>query len=86
MQVLNAQGQTIAYIDMEYILENVPEYLAAQNNLDAKAAKWKTELDKLERHIEVMKSDLASEKAILTQDLIENVKKTSPSNKRNWLD
>jgi Skp family chaperone for outer membrane proteins len=65
------RGQHIAYIDMEYILENVPEYLEAQNTLDAKVAKWKTKLDKQARHIEVLKTDLANEKAILTKDLTE---------------
>ena len=38
--ILSAQkNQRIAYIDMEYILENVPEYLEAQNTLDAKVQK-----------------------------------------------
>lgn len=63
--------QRIAYIDMEYILENVPEYLDAQNTLDAKVTKWRTELDKLNRYIEKLKTDLANERAILTQDLIQ---------------
>jgi len=65
------RGQIIAYIDMEYILENVPEYMQAQNTLDNKVAKWKNNLDKQARHIEVLKSDLANEKTILTKDLIE---------------
>ena len=65
------RNQLIAYIDMEYILENVPEYIKAQNTLDAKIAKWKSNLDQQARHIEVMKTDLANEKAILTKDLIE---------------
>mmetsp|Transcript_25219 Transcript_25219/g.51681 ORF Transcript_25219/g.51681 Transcript_25219/m.51681 type:complete len:261 (+) Transcript_25219:113-895(+) len=56
---------------MEYILENVPEYLQAQNTLDAKIAKWRKKLDDQARHIEVLKSDLSNEKAILTKDLIE---------------
>jgi Skp family chaperone for outer membrane proteins len=65
------RNQIIAYIDMEYILENVPEYMQAQNILDAKVAKWKKKLDKQARYIEVLKSDLANEKVILTKDLIE---------------
>jgi len=65
------RGQIIAYIDMEYILENVPEYLEAQNTLDGKIVKWEQKLDKQARFIEVLKTDLANEKAILTKDLIE---------------
>lgn len=65
------RNQIIAYIDMDYILENVPEYIKAQNTLDSKVAKWRNNLDKQARHIEVLKTDLANEKAILTKDLIE---------------
>lgn len=65
------RSQIIAYIDMEYILENVPEYLEAQNTLDAKVVKWQKKLDKQARFIEVLKTDLANEKSILTKDLIE---------------
>jgi len=72
VQIASAQKpQRIAYIDMEYILENVPEYLQAQNTLDAKVQQWKQKLDKQARHIEVLKTDLANEKAILTKDLID---------------
>lgn len=65
------RSQIIAYVDMEYILENVPEYIQAQNTLDSKVAKWRKKLDEQARFIEVLKSDLANEKAILTKDLIE---------------
>ena len=50
------RNQIIAYIDMEYILENVPEYLEAQNTLDQKVAKWRKNLDKEARFIEVLKT------------------------------
>jgi len=60
---INAQkGQRIAYIDMEYILQNIPEYITAQNSLDAKVDKWKGNLDKEARAIEVLKTDLDNEK------------------------
>ena len=64
------EAQRIAYIDMEYILENVPEYLEAQNTLDSKVTKWRSTLDKLSRFIEKSKTDLANEREILTNDLI----------------
>ena len=66
------KAQRIAYIDMEYILDNVPEYLEAQNTLDAKVTKWRGSLDKLNRYIEKAKTDLANERAILTNDLIQD--------------
>ena len=69
--VVAQKTQRIAYIDMEYILQNIPQYLEAQNSLDAKVEKWKTKLDKEARAIEVLKTDLINEKAILTKDLVD---------------
>ena len=65
------KSQRIAYIDMEYILQNIPQYLQAQNSLDEKVDKWKKKLDKEARAIEILKTDLTNEKAILTKDLID---------------
>ncbi|MGB0879563.1 MAG: OmpH family outer membrane protein [Polaribacter sp.] len=65
------KNQRVGYIDMEYILENVQEYSTAQSTLNSKVSKWRTQLDKQARQIEVLKTDLANEKAILTKDLIE---------------
>ena len=65
------KSQRIAYIDMEYILQNIPEYLQAQNTLNDKVEKWRKKLDDEARKIEVLKTDLSNEKAILTKDLID---------------
>ncbi|WP_234974649.1 OmpH family outer membrane protein [Tenacibaculum agarivorans] len=56
---------------MDYILQSIPQYIEAQNALNDKVAKWRANLDKEARQIEVMKTDLSNEKAILTQELIE---------------
>ena len=63
--------QKIAYIDMEYILENVPEYTEAQERLKTRVISWQQRLDGLRREIEIMKVDLSNEKALLTNDLVE---------------
>ncbi|CAM1373164.1 OmpH family outer membrane protein [Tenacibaculum xiamenense] len=65
------KSQRLAYIDMDYILQNIPEYIEAQNALNAKVEKWRAKLDKEARNIEVLKTDLANEKAILTKELID---------------
>ena len=54
------KSQQIAYIDMEYILQNVPEYIEAQNSLNSKVEKWKANLNKEARSIEVLKTDLVN--------------------------
>lgn len=62
--------QRVAYIDMNYILENVPEYVNAQSQLDAKVKSWQKKLDDLSNEIEQLNTDLANEKTLLTKDLI----------------
>jgi Skp family chaperone for outer membrane proteins len=44
---MNAQtrGVKIGYIDMEYILENVPDYIEAKSQLEQKAQKWKQDIE-----------------------------------------
>ena len=69
--IVNAQKpQKVGYIDMNYILENVPEYVAAQSQLDSKIKIWQQKLDVLSKEIEQMKTDLSNEKSLLTKELI----------------
>jgi Skp family chaperone for outer membrane proteins len=39
------RGTKVGFIDMEYILQNVPDYTEAQNQLEQKAQKWKQEIE-----------------------------------------
>jgi len=67
----NAQkAQRIGYIDMEYILENVPEYKEAQAKINAKANGWQNNIEKQLKEIEDLKAELNNEKALLTEELI----------------
>lgn len=69
--IVNAQKpQRVAYIDMNYILENVPEYVNAQSQLDSKVKTWQKKLEVLSDEIEQMNTDLSNEKTLLTKDLI----------------
>ena len=65
------RGARIGYIDMEYILENVPEYQEAKNQLGSKVSKWKRDLDKMRQEIEQLKLNLSNERILLTKELIE---------------
>lgn len=72
LSVSHAQrGARIGYIDMEYILENVPEYQEAKNQLSSKVSKWKRDLDKMNQEIEQLKLNLSNERILLTKELIE---------------
>ncbi|MBL7867001.1 MAG: OmpH family outer membrane protein [Flavobacterium lindanitolerans] len=70
---INAQtrGIRIGYIDMEYILEKVPDYAEAKNQLELKAQKWKQEAEVKRNEINKLKENLKTERVLLTKELIE---------------
>ncbi len=65
------RGTKVGFIDMEYILQNVPDYTEAQNQLEQKAQKWKQEIEAKKIEINKLKEALKAEKALLTKGLIE---------------
>ena len=71
LNVYGQKGIRIGYIDMEYILQNVPDYIESKNQLEQKAQGWKTELDAKKGDIDKLITTLKSEKILLTKELIE---------------
>ena len=69
----NAQsrGVKIGYIDMEYILQNVPDYTEAKSQLEQKAQKWKQDIEAKKVEIAKLKDALKTERALLTKELID---------------
>lgn len=65
------KAQRIGYIDMEYILENVPEYNEAQSKINAKVITWQNKIEEQQNEIETLKAELNNEKALLTNELVE---------------
>ena len=66
-----SRGVKIGYIDMEYILQNVPDYNEAKNQLEQKAQKWKQEIETKKNEISRLKDLLATERVLLTKELLE---------------
>ena len=60
------RGVRIAYVDMEYILENVEEYREATEQLANKVDKWKVEVEQKQSQVEQMKKDCSEIKKNLT--------------------
>ncbi|MBM1106068.1 OmpH family outer membrane protein [Aurantibacter crassamenti] len=68
--IAQARGVRIAYVDMEYILENVEEYRDATEQLENKVQKWKVEVEQKLSAVDQMKKDLMAERVLLTDELI----------------
>jgi Skp family chaperone for outer membrane proteins len=70
---IQAQGKgvRIGYIDMEYILQNIPDYTEAKNQLEQKAQKWKQEIEVKNIALKKLEETLKTERVLLTKELIE---------------
>jgi outer membrane protein len=63
-----AYSQKYAYIDSEFILENVPEYKDAKDKLDKLADRWTKEIEERYAQIKVKKDNFAREEVLLPSE------------------
>ena len=66
---LQVNGQKFAYVNSEYILENVSEYKAAQQKLDDLSAQWQKEIEAKYGEIDKLYKALQAELILLTDDM-----------------
>ncbi|MBI1341896.1 MAG: OmpH family outer membrane protein [Terrimonas sp.] len=62
-------SQRYAVIDTKYILDKMPEYSAAQKQLDDIAAGWQKEIDDKQAELDKMYREFDAEQVMLTDDL-----------------
>jgi outer membrane protein len=63
------QAQKFAYVDTDYILENIPAYTQAQAKLDAEAVKWQKEIDAKFKEVEVLYAKFQAEQFLFTEEM-----------------
>jgi outer membrane protein len=66
---LATMAQKFAFVDTEYILSNIPSYKSAQDEIEAQAAEWKTEIEGMYKEIDKMYREYQAEKVLLTQEM-----------------
>ena len=64
-----AFGQKYAYVDTEYILNNIPVYESAKTQLEDLTNEWKKEIDAKKSSIDQMYQNYQSERILLTEEL-----------------
>ena len=64
-----SNAQRYAVIDTKYILNKMPEYAAAQKQLDDIAAAWEKEIDAKKAELDKMYKDYDAEQVMLSDDL-----------------
>lgn len=62
-------AQKFAYVDTEYILGQIPEYKAAQAELDKTSAQWQKEIEAKYAEIDKMYKAYQAEQILLTDDM-----------------
>jgi outer membrane protein len=64
-----AEAQKYAFVDTEYILNRIPSYKAAQDQLDKIAGDWQAEIETMYDEVEKMYKDFQAEKVLLTEEM-----------------
>jgi outer membrane protein len=64
-----ASAQKYALVDTDYILNNIPSYKAAQEQLDKISADWQKEVEAKYVEIEKMYKDYQAERVLLSEDM-----------------
>lgn len=65
----SALAQKFAFVDSDYILQNIPSYKAAQDELDKVSETWEAEVAVDYEEIEKMYKTYQSERVLLTDDM-----------------
>jgi outer membrane protein len=64
-----ANAQRIGYVDSQFILDKMPEYRKAQQDIDKLSMEWQAEVQKQYQAIEAMYNSLQAEEVLLTKDM-----------------
>ncbi|MBN2237080.1 MAG: OmpH family outer membrane protein [Bacteroidales bacterium] len=62
-------SQKFAYVDSNYILENIPEYQDAQNQLDEFAANWQEEIEQKFSVVDALYRKYQADAVLLPEDM-----------------
>jgi outer membrane protein len=69
MGFISGYGQKYAYVDTDYILNNIPEYTDAQALLNDLSAQWQKEIEAKFQEIDKLYKDYQAESILLPEDL-----------------
>lgn len=67
--VPKAQAQKVAFVDMQYILKNLPQYETANEQLTMVSRRWQREVDALNEEARVLQSNYQTEQIFLSEEM-----------------
>jgi outer membrane protein len=69
LTAIAAQAQKVAFVDTKYVLEQMPDYQAAQTELDRWSQTWQKEIDDRWAQIKRLRDAFNAEAILLTEDM-----------------
>lgn len=69
LMISASYAQKYAYVDTQYILENIPAYTAAQEQLDQVSKQYQKELESMRSDLEKMYKDFQAESVLLSEEM-----------------
>lgn len=64
-----AFSQKFAYVDSKYILAHMPEYMAAQKQINELSAEWQAQVEQKYTSIEQLEKSFQAERILLTEEM-----------------
>ena len=64
-----AKDQQVAYVDMTYILKNLPQYEQANEQLTMLSKRWQKEIDAAQQEARVLATNYQTEQIFLSEDM-----------------
>ena len=64
-----AYGQRFAYVDTDYILDNIPEYKAAEREIEQLSIEWQTEIENKFAEIDHLYRQYQAEAPLLPEEM-----------------
>ena len=66
-----AQKFSVAYVDMQYILKNLPQYETANEQLNMISKRWQKDIDAAQNEAKIMATNFQTEQVFLSPDMKE---------------
>ena len=66
---IDAQKFAAAYLDMQYILKNLPQYETANEQLTMISKRWQKEIDVAQQEVQILTSNYQTEQIFLSVDM-----------------
>ena len=64
-----AQKFSVAYVDMQYILKNLPQYETANEQLNMISKRWQKDIDAAQQEAQVLATNYQTEQIFLSADM-----------------